>query len=244
MWITISSDHNPDSRLRPSATAVHNDGMNSKTKRKHTNGFNEDRLMLISWAAPVLSQLVMLVIMIAQRQWLYVAMLAPGLISSALSLVSMALRSNQKQQHDEPVSTTYAKVVETARQNSHSPFAAMPHVCFERFYALDEDALPWRTITRTWLSSTSSCPIGVTEHGLFRTDLQRSGPHAMVAGTTVREIGIAHQLVLVARHAIQPDDLHFVFLDFKGGSTFNALEHLPTPLAMSAILICSTRFAR
>lgn len=52
MWITISSDHNPDSRLRPSATAVHNDGMNSKTKRKHTNGFNEDRLMLISWAAP------------------------------------------------------------------------------------------------------------------------------------------------------------------------------------------------
>ena len=72
MWITISSDHNPDSRLRPSATAVHNDGMNSKTKRKHTNGFNEDRLMLINWAAPVLSQLVMLVIMIAQRQWLYV----------------------------------------------------------------------------------------------------------------------------------------------------------------------------
>lgn len=48
MWITISSDHNPDSRLRPSATAVHNDGMNSKTKRKHTNGFNEDRLMLIN----------------------------------------------------------------------------------------------------------------------------------------------------------------------------------------------------
>lgn len=228
MWITISSDHNPDSRLRPSATAVHNDGMNSKTKRKHTNGFNEDRLMLINWAAPVLSQLVMLVIMIAQRQWLYVAMLAPGLISSALSLASMALRSNQKQQHDEPVSTTYAKVVETARQNSHSPFAAMPHMCFERFYALDEDALPWRTITRTWLSSTSSCPIGVTEHGLFRTDLQRSGPHAMVAGTTgsgKSELLISWCLSLAMQYS--PDDLHFVFLDFKGGSTFNALEHLP-----------------
>lgn len=166
--------------------------------------------------------------MIAQRQWLYVAMLAPGLISSALSLVSMALRSNQKQQHDEPVSTTYAKVVETARQNSHSPFAAMPHVCFERFYALDEDALPWRTITRTWLSSTSSCPIGVTEHGLFRTDLQRSGPHAMVAGTTgsgKSELLISWCLSLAMQYS--PDDLHFVFLDFKGGSTFNALEHLP-----------------
>lgn len=205
MWITISSDHNPDSRLRPSATAVHNDGMNSKTKRKHTNGFNEDRLMLISWAAPVLSQLVMLVIMIAQRQWLYVAMLAPGLISSALSLVSMALRSNQKQQHDEPVSTTYAKVVETARQNSHSPFAAMPHMCFERFYALDEDALPWRTITTNmaflhiilpyrshgaWLVSHGSATIRTACHG--------SRHHGF------GKIGIAHQLVLVARHAIQP----------------------------------------
>lgn len=203
-------------------------GMKGKNKRKHTDGFNEDRLMLISWSAPVLAQLVMLVIMIAQRQWLYVAMLAPGLISSALSLASMALRSNQKQQHDEPVSTTYAKVVETARQNSHSPFAAMPHMCFERFYALDEDALPWRTITRTWLSSTSSCPIGVTEHGLFRTDLQRSGPHAMVAGTTgsgKSELLISWCLSLAMQYS--PDDLHFVFLDFKGGSTFNALEHLP-----------------
>ena len=36
--------------------------------------------------------------------------------------------------------------LDASRQNSHSPFAAMPHVCFERFYALDEDALPWRTI--------------------------------------------------------------------------------------------------
>ena len=74
--------------------------MKGKNKRKHTNGFNEDRLMLISWAAPVLAQLVMLVVMIAQRQWLYVAMLAPGLIGSAMSLVSMALRSRQKQQYD------------------------------------------------------------------------------------------------------------------------------------------------
>ena len=41
--------------------------MKGKNKRKHTNGFNEDRLMLISWAAPVLAQLVMLVVM-AYRQ--------------------------------------------------------------------------------------------------------------------------------------------------------------------------------
>lgn len=205
MWITISSDHNPDSRLRPSATAVHNDGMNSKTKRKHTNGFNEDRLMLISWAAPVLSQLVMLVIMIAQRQWLYVAMLAPGLISSALSLASMALRSNQKQQHDEPVSTTYAKVVETGkakqpfavRRNAPYVFravlrsgrgrAALAH--HHTNMAFLHIILPYRS-HGAWLVSHGSATIRTACHG--------SRHHGF------GKIGIAHQLVLVARHAIQP----------------------------------------
>lgn len=88
-------------------------GMNGKNKRKHTDGFNENRLMLISWAAPVLAQFAMLVAMVAQRQWLYVAMLAPGLVGSAMSLISMALRFRQKQQHDEPTDPAPSKVAET-----------------------------------------------------------------------------------------------------------------------------------
>ena len=203
--------------------------MKGKNKRKHTNGFNENRLMLISWAAPVLAQLVMLVVMIAQRQWLYVAMLAPGLIGSAMSLVSMTLRSRQKQQYDEPADATPAKVAETLERTIDRPsFAAMPRVCFEHLYGLNDDMLPWRTIARTWLSPTSSCLLGITQHGLFRTDLQRSGPHAMVAGTTgsgKSELLISWCLSLAMQYS--PDDLHFVFLDFKGGSTFNALEQLP-----------------
>lgn len=203
--------------------------MKGKNKRKHTDGFNEDRLMLISWAAPVLAQLVMLVVMIAQRQWLYVAMLAPGLIGSAMSLVSMALRSRQKQQYDEPADATPSKVAETLERTIDRPlFDAMPRVCFEHLYGLNDDMLPWRTIARTWLSPTSSCLLGITQHGLFRTDLQRSGPHAIVAGTTgsgKSELLISWCLSLAMQYS--PDDLHFVFLDFKGGSTFNALEQLP-----------------
>ena len=50
----------------------------------------------------------------------------------------------------------------------------------------------------------------------------------MVAGTTgsgKSELLISWCLSLAMQYS--PDDLHFVFLDFKGGSTFNALEHLP-----------------
>lgn len=50
----------------------------------------------------------------------------------------------------------------------------------------------------------------------------------MVAGTTgsgKSELLISWCMALAIRHS--PQTLHFVFLDFKGGSTFNALERLP-----------------
>ena len=44
-------------------------------------------------------------------------------------------------------------------------------------------------------------------------------------GSGKSELLISWCLSLAMQYS--PDDLHFVFLDFKGGSTFNALEHLP-----------------
>ena len=52
----------------------------------HHPQLDDDRLMLLSWSTPVLAQFVMLIIMCMQRHWLYVLMLAPGLLGSALSL--------------------------------------------------------------------------------------------------------------------------------------------------------------
>lgn len=89
--------------------------MKGKNKRKHTNGFNEDRLMLISWAAPVLAQLVMLVVMIAQRQWLYVAMLARGLSAARCRWYPWHCGPRQKQQYDEPADATPSKIAGNAR---------------------------------------------------------------------------------------------------------------------------------
>ncbi|MFR1605719.1 MAG: FtsK/SpoIIIE domain-containing protein [Bifidobacterium pseudocatenulatum] len=89
---------------------------------------------------------------------------------------------------------------------------------------------------------TSSCLLGITQHGLFRTDLQRSGPHAIVAGTTgsgKSELLISWCLSLAMQYS--PDDLHFVFLDFKGDRHSTPWNSFHTRLATFAILTCPMR---
>lgn len=59
-------------------------------------------------------------------------------------------------------------------------------------------------------------------------DLNRQGPHALVAGTTGSGKSLFLEnwcLSLACRHS--PQELHFVFLDFKGGATFQTLRRLP-----------------
>ncbi len=196
--------------------------------RRHPWRPNEQSLTLLSWSAPLLAQLIMLAIMCVQRQWMYVAMLAPGMLGSALMLATMVIRAK----HTEPSGANGGFNVGDAssRQDQTSPafaFDGLAHASFEELYGLHTEILPWRTIVRNWMDSPPST-IGVSEHGAFRIDLTASGPHAMVAGTTgsgKSELLISWCMALAIRH--NPRTLHFVFLDFKGGSTFNALEHLP-----------------
>lgn len=55
-------------------------------KATHSPHMNEQRLTLLSWSAPLLAQFIMLVVVCMQRHWLYAAMLAPGMLGSALML--------------------------------------------------------------------------------------------------------------------------------------------------------------
>lgn len=179
----------------------------------------------------MLAQLIMLIVMCMQRHWLYAAMLAPSLLGSALMLITMIMRvrheetnSNTITGSDSPVPTHH-----NGNEIDHAQlFAGMPSISFEHLHGLDNDPLIWRTIVRNWLVRSPTNGIGMSEHGIFHIDLASSGPHAMVAGTTgsgKSELLISWCMALAIRHS--PQTLHFVFLDFKGGSTFNALERLP-----------------
>ena len=59
-------------------------------------------------------------------------------------------------------------------------------------------------------------------------NLHRQGPHALVAGTTGSGKSVLLQSWCLALAAMNgPDQLNFVFLDFKGGAAFRKLEQLP-----------------
>ncbi len=96
---------------------------------------------------------------------------------------------------------------------------------------------PWREIARSWLMSFAKnksqkrqliAPIGVSNKGDMNIDLVKNGPHALVAGTTGSGKSILLTtwcLALAFRYP--PSALRFVFMDFKGGATFDALAKIP-----------------
>ncbi|HVE18066.1 MAG TPA: FtsK/SpoIIIE domain-containing protein, partial [Ilumatobacteraceae bacterium] len=70
--------------------------------------------------------------------------------------------------------------------------------------------------------------IGVASDGVVDIDLDRDGPHALMAGTTgAGKSELLRTLVVGLAAASSPDHLTFVLIDYKGGSTFDACARLP-----------------
>jgi DNA segregation ATPase FtsK/SpoIIIE, S-DNA-T family len=70
--------------------------------------------------------------------------------------------------------------------------------------------------------------IGVAGDGVVDIDLDRDGPHALMAGTTgAGKSELLRTLVAGLAATSSPDHLTFVLIDYKGGSTFDACSRLP-----------------
>jgi S-DNA-T family DNA segregation ATPase FtsK/SpoIIIE len=73
-----------------------------------------------------------------------------------------------------------------------------------------------------------SALIGVAEDGPLGVDLASDGPHAIVGGTTgsgKSELLVSWVLAMAAERS--PEQVTFLFVDFKGGAAFDPLLHLP-----------------
>lgn len=184
-------------------------------------------------AAPVAGQCVMLAILLMMRQWMFAAMMIPSLIgclaSLALALPHSARNTTISKTVQPQADAAKATVTQATQFKQFEQFEQFDRLSLEHLMQLDEDPLPWRTVTRNWLQPPClSVPIGMGAHGLIHLDLFKQGPHALVAGTTGSGKSVLLQswcLALACRNP--PERLQFVFLDFKGGSAFRPLERLP-----------------
>jgi S-DNA-T family DNA segregation ATPase FtsK/SpoIIIE len=76
--------------------------------------------------------------------------------------------------------------------------------------------------------SALACAIGATATGPLRIDLVTDGPHAVIGGTTgsgKSELLLSWVLSIASR--LSPAEVTFLFVDFKGGASFDPLASLP-----------------
>ncbi|WP_165496203.1 FtsK/SpoIIIE domain-containing protein [Alloscardovia theropitheci] len=206
------------------------------------------RIMMLT--APLLTYAFIIVWMILNKQWAYLIFLLPTLIMTVMSLVitlmnektttssheetakraTQELTSKQKDQQlideltrlyyahsqstDEIPKSNSSYVSQHHSSNVHSSRTCSPNICSHI----------WKSLVHSWLQPTCSIVLGSN----VSVDLPADGPHALIAGTTG-----SGKSVLLQRWAVElashnsPNDIHFVFLDFKGGATFHIARMLP-----------------
>lgn len=100
---------------------------------------------------------------------------------------------------------------------------------------LDLDPPTAEAVRRRWERSTGDlCPVvGTTGTGTLRLDLDRDGPHVLMAGTTgsgKSELLQTTVAAVAASHS--PAEVSFVLVDYKGGSAFRRCAELPHTVGM------------
>jgi S-DNA-T family DNA segregation ATPase FtsK/SpoIIIE len=81
---------------------------------------------------------------------------------------------------------------------------------------------------RRWSAPATAATIGVTGRGPVAWDLDRDGPHLLVAGTTGSgKSELLLTLIAGLAAAAPPDRTSFLLVDYKGGAAFAALGGLP-----------------
>lgn len=96
----------------------------------------------------------------------------------------------------------------------------------------DEDVA--RLLTR-WAAPgrSTSALLGRGPDGVFAVDIERHGPHALVAGTTgAGKSELLQTLIASLAAGNRPDELNVLLVDFKGGAAFGPCAQLPHTVGM------------
>lgn len=200
--------------------------------RTNTNRILRRLAQVLIWTLPLLVQIIMLIFMVVRREWLFAVMICPGILGYISSIFSR-LQPLESEQIPKSLSlTSQNQTIATAEHNStdFDTIACETLLDVLSLNTVYNPRLLWRHIVHRWISNEygTEATFAMCNNGPFSLDLRTQGPHALVAGTTGSGKSVLLQswcLSLAVNNP--PDRLNFIFMDFKGGSTFNLLQKLP-----------------
>ncbi len=107
-----------------------------------------------------------------------------------------------------------------------SPWGGLPtDVSFSSLFAPARAAVG---MARQWQRPSMTTAIGVSSGGPLLVDLERDGPHVLIAGTTGSgKSELLQTLVAGLACAAPPAHTAFLLIDYKGGAAFGRLADLP-----------------
>lgn len=189
-----------------------------------------NRLRTVAYAMPLIAQIMMIVMLLIQHQWMFAMMIGSGCIATAATLLISSV-----QHHKEVTASARDDCTHETHTQHSATLALSQRIASPSLQALldmEDDPVPLRTIMHHWLTASLASyavPVGIDIHDQpSMIDIVHDGPHAIVAGTTGSGKSVLLQDWCIALACTYcPQDVQFVLLDFKGGSAMNQLAGLP-----------------
>lgn len=130
---------------------------------------------------------------------------------------------------NEPWAERLARALAPLADACADPGSAIPDQC--RLVELLGGKLPSATeVLADWRrgGGGANAVLGLSVDGPLTVDLERDGPHVLIAGTTgAGKSELLQTLVIGLALAYPPDKIGFVLVDYKGGSAFADCARLP-----------------
>lgn len=127
-----------------------------------------------------------------------------------------------------------ARAVAPVRDVSGDDSAAIPDAC-RLLDVIGMEPPTADAIAAKWSMGgrSTSAVVGASFDGPFSIDLERDGPHGLVAGTTGSGKSELLQTIVASLAVVnRPDAMTFVLVDYKGGSAFKDCVKLPHTVGM------------
>ncbi|WP_418968716.1 FtsK/SpoIIIE domain-containing protein [Alloscardovia omnicolens] len=174
-------------------------------------------MMIMSLA----SYLFIVVWMLVQRQWMYLVFLFPSVLMQIMHIATLISRSR----HENSLSDSIVQKTACADDPTQVLLGSLADIVVT---SRTDDA-SWQKIVYNWLNPSTHISVGAQyPNNQAFIDICAQGPHALVAGTTGsgKSVLLQRWVFELAMHN-SPEAVQFIFLDFKGGSTFVHAHDLP-----------------